>query len=54
MAILYDPLSYIRDTPVVIDTPDYTCTFVYKLKESTLICNDTEYKEFLDKSQIDG
>lgn len=43
MAILYDPLSHIRDTPIVIDTPDYTCTFVYKLKESVLACNDTEF-----------
>lgn len=36
---LYDPLKYIQNEPLVIDTPDFTATIVYKIKEDVLVCD---------------
>lgn len=36
MMVMYDPLSYIQDTPLVVETQDFKCTIEYKLAGSVL------------------
>jgi len=36
MMVLYDPLWYIQDTPLIVETQDFKCTFEYKLAGSVL------------------
>lgn len=35
-SVLYDPLKYIQDEPLIIETQDFKCTIEYKLWGSVL------------------
>lgn len=36
MMAMYDPLQFIQDEPLVVETADFKCTIEYKLRGSVL------------------